>query len=139
MRKITFLFIIVLMLSPLYLFAEHEEAEYCEIDPDGSYWDAWEKCEARLVRIKGKIAESAMQHPVGLHNTFDFNTKRIKEKHETYIDMNDFQIVVTSDQKIECTGNIEVEGIVDIIDLGGEAGKSSYKNVWIKAQNYECK
>ena len=139
-RKIIFIFFFVLIFTPLFIFAEQKDNKYCEIDSNEPNWAAWEKCDGKLVKITGKIADFALQHPVGTHDTFDPKTKEVKRKYETYIDTGDSQIVITSDQKIECSGDIEIKGIVDIIDLGGEEGtKSSYKNVRIRVQSYKCK
>ena len=140
MRKIIFIFFFVLIFTPLSIFAEQKNNKYCEIDPDEPNWAAWEKCEGKLVKITGKIADFALQHPAGMHDTLDLKTREVKRKYKTYIDIGDAQIVITSDQKIECSGGIKVEGIVDIVDLGGEEGaKYGYKNVWIRVQSYKCK
>ncbi|MCK5215548.1 MAG: hypothetical protein KAR05_09370 [Candidatus Omnitrophica bacterium] len=129
-----------MIFSPPAVFAEQKTNKYCEIDLNESNWAAWEKCEGKLVKITGKIAGLALQHPVGMHDTLDFKTGEVKGKYETRIDTGGSQIVITSDQKTECSGDITVEGIVDIVDLGGEEGsKSGYKNVWIRVQSYKCK
>ena len=139
MRKIIFIFFFILVFTPLSIFAEQKNNEYCEIDPNEP---SWEKCEGKLVKITGKIADSVsiLQHPVGMHNTLDIKTKEIKKKYETYIDVGNSQIIITSDEKIEYSGDIEVEGIVDIFDLGGnEHTKGGSKSVWIRVQSYRCK
>ncbi len=67
------------------------------------------------------------------------DTNELKIKFENYMDINGFQVVLTTDEKINCKGRIEVEGIVDIVDLGGQMEtKESYKNIWIKVMNFKC-
>ncbi|GBC59725.1 hypothetical protein DENIS_0666 [Desulfonema ishimotonii] len=138
MRKNRFIFFLIF--TSLIIFAEQKDNEYCEINHREPVGAAWKKCEGKLVKITGKISNFALQHPTGMHDTFDPEAKEAKRKYETYIDTGTSQIVITSDEKIECSGDIEVEGIVDIVDLGGEEGtKTSYKNVWIQVQSYRCK
>ncbi len=112
-------------------------ADYCVIDE--SDWSAWETCKNQIVKIIGHISEFPKQHPTGLHNSFDPDTNELKIKFENYMDINGFQVVLTTDEKINCKGRIEVEGLVDIVDLGGQRGtKESYKNIWIKVMNFKC-
>lgn len=112
--------------------------DYCPIDLATADWTAWQQCQGQLVKITGKITHLIMQHPTGLHNTFSLDEKQPNKKHETYLETPQSQLVLTSDEAIECEEQIEVEGIVDLVDLGGDTGKQSYKNVWLKVERYTC-
>jgi hypothetical protein len=110
-----------------------------DCDIDGNTWEAWEKCDNQVVKIAGRISEFPMQHPTGLHNAFNPHTKAFETKMENYMDYKGAQLVLTSKEAITCKGRIEVEGIVDLIDLGGQEGtKQGYKNIWIKVIHFEC-
>jgi len=140
MRKVIYISIIFLFLTPVAAFTQGQTKGYCSIDPEKSFWAAWEKCDGKRVKVTGKMAEFAMQHPTGLHDRFDPETTEFKKQHEAYLELNDAQIVLTSSEKITCSDAIEVEGLVDLVDLGGEEGtKSGYKNIWIKVRSYQCK
>ena len=132
-------FIIILsflfFLSP-FLYAN----EYCEIDDSKFSWSAWEQCDGRIVKIVGNKSKMYLQHPTGLHDFFDLKTGQFKKKFEHYINFAGHEIIVTFEEKIVCEDSVEIEGVVDIVDLGGDAGtKGGYKNVWIKASNMICK
>ena len=72
-----------------------------------------------------------MRHPVGLHDMFDINTFEHNKRHQTYVDIGGYQIVLSSGERIHCNKCIDIEGIVDIVDLeGGEGTKGSYKNAF---------
>jgi len=53
------------------------------------------------------------------------------------LDDEGWQIVLTSDAKIECPGVIRMTGEVDVVDLGG-VGKNSYSRPWVRVKDYEC-
>lgn len=95
-------------------------------------------CNNKTVKIVATTSNNVMQHPMGMHDTLDFATKKINRTHENYIDFDGMQIVATSKETIKCSEKVEIEGTVDLVDLGGEAGKDSYKNVWIKTHQYNC-
>jgi len=128
-----------LLWLPLAVLAASPAPHYCELNLEEEYWAAWQRCEGQLVKIMGQVATLPMQHPTGLHNQMNLDTGGFETRYETYVNMQDAQLVVTSDAPINCSAAIVVEGIVDIVELGGEKGKSSYKNVWLKLQQYECR
>jgi len=136
MKKIIKLIIVLIILVTYH--SSFANAEYCKID-EGD-WDAWVACNNKYVKIIGRISDSPMQHPTGIHNTLDAITMQLRTKFENYMDINGSQIVLTSDEEINCKGRIEVEGLVDVVDLGGpDKTKQGYKNIWVKVVSFECK
>ncbi|MDA0967695.1 MAG: hypothetical protein O2970_12190 [Proteobacteria bacterium] len=113
-------------------------AEDCHIPPNEINNSNIELCENKTIKINAKISDFAMQHVAGVHLLLDLNTKKIKSAHENYIDFDGMQIVATYKEPFKCNNNIEVVGTVDIVDLGGKVGKSSYRNIWLRTHNYKC-
>lgn len=93
-----------------------------------------------MVNIIARLSRGISQHPSGMHDNYDLLTDKVVHKTESFVDFDGVQMVVTTTKGdgIKCNGDIEIEGVVDIVDLGGESGKSSYRNIWIKALNFRC-
>ena len=114
-------------------------AEDCHIPSDELNNKNIELCADKTVKIRTKISQFGLQHPVGMHDTLDFKTKELKRVHENYLEFDGWEIVATYKEPFKCENNIEIEGTVDVVNLGGPKGtKNSYKNVWIKTDNYKC-
>ena len=98
----------------------------------------WEKCDTKQVKVRGTISPDVMQHPSGLHSALQDLTGKTKS-YENYVDVGQMQIVVTYKHKISCDSQIDIEGTLDLVSLGGKPGtKSSYKNYWLKASKVRC-
>ena len=139
MNKFSAILLILSLSSLPVSFAQSSEYERCAIDVNQLSLLSWEKCNGKVVKVKGKIADFVMRHPVGLHDMLDINTFERNKRYQTYVDIGGYQIVLSSGERIHCNKCIDIEGIVDIVDLeGGEGTKGSYKNAWIKVLNFSC-
>ncbi len=127
------LLIIVLITIPVI-----SKAENCQIPMEKLDSSNIALCENKTVIITTKTSELGLQHPTGIHNSYDFITNKLKKEHENYILFDNIEIVATYKEPFNCSDQIELEGTVNIVDLGGTEGKNSYKNVWIKTKNYNC-
>ena len=98
--------------------------------------------DGKMCTIRGRLSTHPEQHPTGLHDEWDDDPHaEIKRKVQTYVELLDdegWQIVLTSDTKIDCPGIIRVTGEVDVVKPKAKVGKNSYGRPWVRVKNYEC-
>lgn len=93
-------------------------------------------CQNKTVRLEGAISRRIMQHPVMTMP----DVPGEKKTFQNYLDTKFGQIVLVSNDEITCADKIEVEGVLSMINLGGEPGtKNSYKNPFVQVAKFSCK
>lgn len=96
----------------------------------------------QVVSFRAQISTHPEQHPTGLLDRYDPQTRTIQHQHESYaiLNPNDPQIVLASPQAIVCKDALDITGTVHLISFGGKANtKNSYRRVWIAVASYVCR
>ena len=140
MSKHKIFFMALIMLGFSVSVAQSGKNNFCSVDTGETSFSSWQECNGKLVKVKGRVSGSFFgQHPVGIHDTMDIVTFQHNRKYETDVDIGGRQVVLSYPERIECQECIDIEGIVDIVDLGGEEGtRGSYGGLWIKVLNFRC-
>ncbi len=111
---------------------------YCATD------ESWSNCDGKMVKIIGSNPplSEIMQHPMLDSPQLlppGNEAKPVKHTKQSYLNINNRQIIVLSDTTIDCPNNIELVGTLERISLGGPAEtKLSYKGWSIRVNQHRC-
>ncbi|MEZ4315128.1 MAG: hypothetical protein R3F14_44505 [Polyangiaceae bacterium] len=101
---------------------------------DAAQYATWASCVGTVVTLHGKDpGPNLMQHPVltgppGMSSTV-----------QLYMDVpGATQVIVLAKSKVSCTGAMSATGTLEAIDMGGSAGKETYKGYSLKDADVKC-
>ena len=86
--------------------------------------------------VKGGITKDVSSHPTGLNIELDADDKIIRLE-ELYVNAGFHQLVVTSEQPIDCQRKVEVIGTLDIVTISVNE-EDSYQSYWIESDSIRC-
>ena len=94
-----------------------------------SYKDNKELCLGQMTKAIGSVPEMIYAHPmISTENSI-----------QSYIQIEDEQLIVLSEQPIDCNKQFQVVGLLQEIDLGGAPGtRGSYKNFYFSDSTIQC-
>ena len=97
-----------------------------------SYLKQKEQCLGQITQVIGAAPEMVYAHPM-------ISVDPSKKSIQSYIQIEDQQLIVLSEQTFHCDGTMEVTGILEKIDLGGPEGtRGSYKNYYFSQSTIRC-
>lgn len=107
------------------------DADLCELGDD------WMACDGKMVKVSGTRPRMVSQHP-SMAGPIGPGPDA-PETHESYLDVDDLQIIIVSAEKNTCGEKMTVAGRLERIDLGGEPGtKNSYAGWQITDAEVTC-
>ena len=97
-----------------------------------SYLQEKENCLGKITRVTGTVPQTPHAHPI-------IPTNPDQKTTQSYIQVEDQQLIVLVELPIDCAGTIELTGVLNEIDLGGPEGtRSSYKNYYFSQSTVYC-
>ncbi len=100
----------------------------------------WTACDGASVTLAATVATDVMNHPMPPPSfPAEPGEEPPPEKVTSYVDVGDVQIVVQSAAAPECDGEMELTGVITLVDLGGEEGTpDSYRGLRMDAAEVKC-
>ena len=91
-----------------------------------------QECIGQLVQIKGSIPQMVYSHPI-------LSSPSGVDSVQKYIQVGELQLIILSEGDWTCSGDVQVNGILKEIDMGGPEGtRGSYRNYYISKSEIQC-
>jgi hypothetical protein len=91
-----------------------------------------QECIGKYVQVKGLIPEMIHSHPI-------LSSPSGIDAIQSYLDIGEQQIIILSQATWDCSGDVEVTGILKEVDMGGSEGtRGSYRNNYIVQSTIRC-
>jgi hypothetical protein len=89
-------------------------------------------CIEKNIRVIGTIPKMVYSHPI-------ISSPSGIDSIQSYLDLEDQQLIILSENSWECSGKVEVIGVLQEIDMGGPEGtRNSYRNYYISQSTIRC-
>ena len=89
-------------------------------------------CIEKNIRVVGTIPKMVYSHPI-------ISSPSGMDSVQSYLDLEDQQLIILSETSWECSGKVEVIGVLQEIDMGGSEGtRNSYRNYYISQSTIRC-
>ena len=91
-----------------------------------------QECIDQLVQIKGSVPQMVYSHPI-------LSSPSGIDSIQKYLQFGEQQFIILSDSDWNCSGEIQVTGVLKEIDMGGPEGtRGSYRNYYISKSQIQC-
>ena len=89
-------------------------------------------CLGKVIQIHGSVPKMIYNHPM-------INTPLGPDSIQSYLEIEDQQLIILSEEQWNCSGKVEITGILKEIDMGGPEGtRNSYRNYYISQSTINC-
>ena len=91
-----------------------------------------QECIGQFVQIKGSVPQMVFSHPI-------LSSPSGVDSVQKYIQVGELQLIILSEGDWTCSGDVQVNGILKEIDMGGPEGtRGSYRNYYISKSEIQC-